>query len=508
MSLSVRTSISNPLVSDEALKKLMAEPMMTSYISVAYSSQWHERRVQFTSPGTSRDSVIHLTGLPGGLDDDGVFSGDKLRTWLHYAALVGDTVLVMELVRLGACVDFKDITGQTPLLFGMRNLKAMDHPSVYAAPPGPREEVLRTIERVAWICCVLIQQHAEVNAEYQGDTPLHFACASLNCRWDLVTLLLQYGADPHKRTAKGLPVDCLRADADKRRFRQLVNQFGGQLRPPRLCPCLSGKSLIDCHSSARTPYPLEFMCRCGSSRIYRQCCYTRGIRLHEQWDEAQQCIVIWKTSATGACVPTSSSSSQPLCSIITDQFSYVPAEVARQLCNVRNGGVKELYPDMLQTINRGLVPRGVMDPAFAYALFHADFIPMPGGGFPNNEMGAQMSQDWNNLVDDYMAAGYDPRPRIKIERAAKIGIFCGPFYRECEGVGCSKLEGREVQVLRICSACKLAVYCGTGCQRSAWPAHKTVCGKEGQEVQMLSSQKMVQEFVLPALAGRMSKMNK
>ena len=57
---------------------------------------------------------------------------------------------------------------------------------------------------------------------------------------------------------------------------------------------------------------------------------------------------------------------------------------------------------------------------------------------------------WNEAVDKYIEVSGDPRPRLHIERAAKVGPHGGPLYRHCEAEDCERVEGRDVETLKCC----------------------------------------------------------
>jgi hypothetical protein len=62
---------------------------------------------------------------------------------------------------------------------------------------------------------------------------------------------------------------------------------------------------------------------------------------------------------------------------------------------------------------------------------------------------------WNAAVDKFISLGVHGRSKEEIERAAKIGHSNGALYRKCEGVECGKLEGKDIDKLSYCSACKM-----------------------------------------------------
>lgn len=61
--------------------------------------------------------------------------------------------------------------------------------------------------------------------------------------------------------------------------------------------------------------------------------------------------------------------------------------------------------------------------------------------------------EWNAVVDQYIATQGDPRDRLQIEVAAKIGIDGGPLYKACSAQNCGAIEKIDVPSLRKCSGC-------------------------------------------------------
>lgn len=123
-----------------------------------------------------------------------------------------------------------------------------------------------------------------------------------------------------------------------------------------------------------------------------------------------------------------------------------------------------------------LSERGVVDPAFAFALKHAGDLPRYVISLCSSELSptsrvsrpgkkldprvAEITQlEWNGFVDEYIRSGVDSRDPVLIERCAKINLTGGALYRQCEGPGCTKWEGEELVTLRLCSKCKIVGDC-------------------------------------------------
>ena len=66
------------------------------------------------------------------------------------------------------------------------------------------------------------------------------------------------------------------------------------------------------------------------------------------------------------------------------------------------------------------------------------------------------------------------------EDAARLQLAHSCALQPCSYLACTDLRGASEGELvkgRHCSGCKVATYCGVGCQRAAWSQHKLVCAK-------------------------------
>ncbi|EKM48441.1 uncharacterized protein PHACADRAFT_202808 [Phanerochaete carnosa HHB-10118-sp] len=98
--------------------------------------------------------------------------------------------------------------------------------------------------------------------------------------------------------------------------------------------------------------------------------------------------------------------------------------------------------------------------------------------------------EWNAIVDGYIAESTDKRERFDIELASKIGANGGALYKKCDY--CHKVQGRDYHGnLKCCSGCKLIVYCSSVCQAKDWPRHKAECKTESHKEQELRTQQVV-----------------
>lgn len=222
------------------------------------------------------------------------------RNPLHYAAVYGDVVVAYEQLFMGASPTYPDETGLTPLYYALLSAARCKVPTailrISADNLKPLHEMISELPpsgnypaNLSHICAMLIQQHADVNESHYGTSVLCLACIAQD--WNVIALLLQHGARNNvtKSTYASLSWD---ADASEK-FEALVTEHtlaSGRTRPPRICPCWSGKLLKDCHQN---PDAVNIMddslpCVCGrQERKYANCCKKHKITVEEYWDATQ-----------------------------------------------------------------------------------------------------------------------------------------------------------------------------------------------------------------------------
>lgn len=216
---------------------------------------------------------------------------------------------------------------------------------------------------------MLLGQHADVTVELGGISILDWACLAGD--WEMIELLLLHGA--HPRTGR-----LGEHKADKERFERLVEETDRrQGRPPRPCPCWSGKALAECHAAAPQAYPPAYSCPCGSGR----CCLKRGVEYTEQWDEGEQRI----RSRRKGEVDVGTEAEDPAGDVTSLIESMQQMSVKKGPHGAgRSGRVDPREAERIYTaaiarcVKDALVPKGLVDPAFVYAMPKAGFCPMPG----------------------------------------------------------------------------------------------------------------------------------
>ncbi|KAJ7284809.1 hypothetical protein C8J57DRAFT_1289539 [Mycena rebaudengoi] len=459
---------SQPLLPTALVEKIKSDPMMVGFESAVFKQHAHEIRLEVRDQwGAPRAPDAFLIR-----DDTIGFTTDSLRTTLHIAAFQGDVLAVYELLYLGATPDVKDKSGITPICFALAQL------AMATAP--------HAVSRLTCVIRILVEQHAELNRSVDGQPLINLACRSRE--WDTIALLLKHGATPPRN-----PSALFRTAVDRAKFSALLKSLpkGAFPRPPRMCPCWSGKSVAECHAKSDQAYPDAYVCICGSQKTYGKCCKPRNKEVLDRWD--------------------------PKVKRILHDYALHPSFKAAM--NVMESGVEKTQalrkafgieleeepmsmsytPEQMKALSEMLLNQGLIDPAFSYALTRADFLPRPQARTGSRHFAELNQKQWNTLVDEYIALGVDKRSKRDIEREAKIGTWNGALIRVCEGPGCGKVEEPTV-ALKMCTTCKMACYCGKECQRAAWRAHKVKCGAQGQHEQTLPSQDKASAFLNDMLA--------
>jgi hypothetical protein len=411
--------LSDPLLPSEYVQKVLSHDMMQDFKTSVFDSGAHEFRVQmrrWIKPG-SPDSFFAFRDSSEG------FSTEARRTRLHFFAMDGDVLCTSELITCGATPDKADRHGITPLhLVGQEMIKVKNPLVTLSKADGSgMTDKKRLYMQLAWVARILVEQHANVNIVIQNDSLLNLVCTWKD--WDLIALLLKHGATPSPRSASRFTTS-----TDKKRFLDLAKTYGSGARPARICPCWSGKTVPECHGKGALPYPLKYMCVCGSTKTYERCCHKRGKFVSEKWDPASQ----------------------------------------RNLLTYDD--VHPIPPIFQHTLAVTLLSRGLIDPAFGYAMGKTEFLPLyvhdlfcdtssstatysPHRRTTSRSVRVDMQTVWNKHVDDYIAQGTDSHSKGEIERKAKVGAGNGALFRICEAERCQKVESSE-EKFSLCAKCK------------------------------------------------------
>lgn len=226
------------------------------------------------------------------------FAGCSSVVHLHLAAWSADVPLVYECIRLGTDVNCRDSRGRTPLYFAVAE-SAKLHVSGAAGPGNPL--ISARFKGLQHIVNVLLEQHADPRLTAHGEALSRVAIAWYTLDVELVELFARHGASE----VGTLPLEPLpipqrvaqwASNLDKvAALSRLAARFkndSGPSRPPRQCPCLSGKPLLGCHGAQARPYPSYFPCTCDTSKTYEKCCMKRAFEIVEKWDEKRQRLLV------------------------------------------------------------------------------------------------------------------------------------------------------------------------------------------------------------------------
>ncbi|KAJ7116317.1 hypothetical protein C8R44DRAFT_627700, partial [Mycena epipterygia] len=469
--------LSQPLLPAELVKKVTSDKRMQGFAdSHVFSQDFHERRLLIRNWEAPYSPEFLIQDLSVG------FVGEMKRTDIHLAAFDGDVLAVYETLRWGATADKTDTSGITAIGLAISQLEMWSSRDAQGMrPDGVRmnaADVRREVSRREWVIRILVEQHVELNRLMNGEPLINMLCRSK--AWETIALFLAHGATPPKKTHLPIPHSV--------RPGQIHIHAGTNLcRPPKKCPCWSGKSVQECHAKEAQPYPLAYLCVCGSGRTYRKCCFARKSYVVEKWDPTLKRIM-HDYDRSGLpimqAIRKGNELSQAVAQAIGDKYEIPP---------FHNPEIKSAQ--FVKRLAQELLEEGLIDPAFAYALSRVDFAPRPQSRMCSRYLSESRQKRWNALIDEYIATKGDRRSKHMIERAAKIGTWNGALIRMCEGPDCGKFEGAEVETLKLCSKCKISVYCSSSCQKSAWKTHKTECGKDGQHEQSLPSQDSVAQHL-------------
>ncbi|KAF8823978.1 hypothetical protein HHX47_DHR9000080 [Lentinula edodes] len=449
---------SQPQLPRKLVREILTKPWMEGFKSSVFDANGHRLRCCIVDKKNPMNADWFIEsqshgGLFSLLDTKktGLTSATSARytdyTVLHEAIDTTDPLLAAEIIRLGALVDKINGRGQTPLLHALERLGDID--ALYEQSRKSSSLMARLMRfdhwraRLKFIAILLIDQHADVNATVQWGgrtvTPLFFA-AGIARDFDLVAILLAHGANPDPPYPASSIRDYLSGRKFKmelERFTQLISETPFTVRPPRLCPCFSGKTLSDCHADGRTvghPYPDEFLCCCGSKKTYHVCCRLRNFNIIEYWNDKEQ----WLQPSQTSTLPLTISQTDPRIQAVNDIVGEETLhDLMKEITSKLDFGKLLSLPDF-QNFHHEMIQKACdedknVDPAFAWAYSQLKFLPMP-----------------------------DARTRDK-----KSGVSRAKTY-----------------------------YCGWKCQKTSWEEHRKICKTPEQQEVPLPSQRAIEAFVL------------
>lgn len=274
--------------------------------------------------------------------------------------------------RLRATVNVRDSAGDTPLTVAMDAYCGV-YPDTKNEPSPNSVHTKCTLgdwcRRQKFIIGTLLEQHADVTSVRDGNTYLHQACAMGD--WDLISLFLRHGATSSNRKGRR-PIDFFESEDDRARYRELIRKHpADRPRPPRTCPCWSGKPQSECHRVKKPlPYPSHFYCICGSKRAHANCCGRKGLGIVEVWDDSVGAIrtlysYIWDEERIGQIMVNKQT--------LAEEKAAAAASASGRVKRKKVEDEKSKQSTMKYV--EELTERGVVDPAFAFALKQVGDLP-------------------------------------------------------------------------------------------------------------------------------------
>ncbi|CAA7262703.1 unnamed protein product [Cyclocybe aegerita] len=487
-----------PFVSDGLVAKLKADPLLSpskhSKLDTLEAST-----IRLWAVDGRNDLTVNKLGavtLKPSSFDEACFHENTSRMAHHYAAAYGDILLMHEYLYLGAISDKPDKQGFTPIFLALAGAAILRADITINGYTGPRKITLlrqgpSLLKRFSYIARMLIEQHIDVNQTHCGYSLLYLALLAKD--WDTVSLLFEHGARNHLSVKE--MKHCVRSNEDRNLFAAAESKKlpKGAERPPRLCPCSSGKPLSECHAAPEVciHYSPSFLCFCGKDRAYQRCCMSK-IAAFESWDAQKQKIVthievFGKDDKLRAAVRRF----QALDFDYDDAGNVSSSSKALPFAGLTQENMDKFRKEMLR-LNK-------VDPAFAHGMSKMRF-PLPiSRSYGARGLRAAHQLNWNAAIEEYIHSGTDPRSRLEIERAAKIGTWGGALIRRCQGPDCTNIEDRDARVFSQCSACQITVYCSQSCQKADWPSHRRECCSPRQSPECLPSQANIMDYLADKL---------
>ncbi|KAJ7147155.1 hypothetical protein C8R43DRAFT_543344 [Mycena crocata] len=401
------------------------------------------RHLMLTGEPTPDSAIpLHLNGalsqlIPGLSLDNCDFPKDQ--TYLHLAVLHADLPLAYESVILGTSVQSKDSEGCSALYNGCRHIALLMregeivHQSLLSQfhPNYSLTRMQELLVQVRRICHFLIIQHSDPNELHGGLPLLKLACIAGS--WDLIRALLLHGANPtpSSLSPEHHPIRFLEKKSAKARFKALISELSTVPRPPRICPCGSERPLKDCHADPQ-PWCPEYICCCGSRKIYSNCC---ALKRDTSWTEYWNAEKDWLDF--GPSIHRSIRATDPDATEFDVKCAMLASGMALDRTNFRWLDEPNLFVLQVLTQQRRV------DPGYAAACKQTMMVPSPTVvRLMLKIVWINSMKAWNKAVDTYIASGVDHRASKIIEAAAKVGLAGGPLHCKCDAVGCGTSRAR------------------------------------------------------------------
>jgi hypothetical protein len=243
--------------------------------------------------------------------------------------------------------------------------------------PWQQVDFRNAIAQCAWVARILVEQHADVDREVGGVSVLHLACQSAN--WETISLLLEHGATAPGATPDAQLISYFTSPAERKQLATLIAKRPSHPRPPRKCPCWSGKAISDCHGKEPKPYPLHFICVCGTGKTYDRCC-SRKTPVIEEWNEELQRIIHGFDFSSDKKTPESMHHLLQTVKSSSKQSAELQALLGipkpgdrRTFLSTQQGQVSA--GKAILVLHERLLSNERIDRAFAYALARSSYLP-------------------------------------------------------------------------------------------------------------------------------------
>ena len=241
-----------------------------------------------------------------------------------------------------------------------------------AAPNAPK----KILTRQSRIARALIEQHANVNQTHHDLSLLELACRAKH--WRIVSLLLEHCADPKDITPSRLQ-EFLFTNDERKLFLQFVERKAlpqGAERPPRKCPCWSGKVLNECHGvrGAQILYPPGYVCFCGTQKVNSKCCGTgnKRVDIFTTWSESAQRITVF-TDTAASHSNDYRTALRRIQALDFPEFRDPNKPVVLKEISGDSLPFSDLDTDTLQRFREEMVRLNKVDPAFAFGMTRVRF---------------------------------------------------------------------------------------------------------------------------------------
>src|SRR5215471_6505650 len=109
---------SSPQLPADFLANILKQPFMKGFVSFAQMQPFEEMRFAMTNGEDFPNADRPVAMMEGPAD----LGPEIRRSNLHIAAMIGDPILLCEMIRLGATIDMADASGKSPLFLAVESM--------------------------------------------------------------------------------------------------------------------------------------------------------------------------------------------------------------------------------------------------------------------------------------------------------------------------------------------------------------------------------------------------